>query len=529
MKLNTNYPLILVIYIVISISTNSIKAARILALFPTPSYSHQLVFRAVTQALVEKGHELVVLTPNPIANNESAKNLKQIDVSFAYQGYFHKINYAASKEDNIPITSLLNMFTVALEEIMTTEIAHPEMQKILKDPSQKFDAVISEFIGYTPMYAFAKHFKCPLIGITSTEPTYHEHRAIGNYIHSVVHPMNVFPNYKDLGFIERFFSVTLDIVMRLYFEPLVYSLFDGVIDKNFGDTVPRSRELARDVDLLLLNGHPALGFIRPVVPNTIQLGFLHVHRPQPLSNEWQTYLDKSKHGVIYFSFGTNVKTSNLKGGTVGMFLEAFKQLKYDVLWKCESGDVKGIPDNVKTTLWVPQQDLLAHPKIKLFITQGGHQSIEEAIDRQVPMIIIPMIVDQFANSKRVANKGAGIALNLNEITAESFKNDILEVIEQPKYKENVVALSKLVKDQPMSSIEKATWWIEYTIRHKGTKHLRYPGLDVPLYQYYYLDVIVVYILIIAIILVTIRFMIRWFIRNLRNILGKFKREKRKRD
>lgn len=342
--------------------THETSSARILALFPTPSFSHQLVFRAVTLALVDQGHELVVLTPNPVVidNNDTVRlsRLTQIDVSFAYQGYFHKINYAASKEDDIPLTSLLSMFLIALEEIMITELAHPEMQKILKDPEQKFDAVISEFISYTPMYAFAKYFKCPLIGITSTEPTFHEHRAIGNYIHSVLHPMNVFPNYKDLGFIERFASVTLDIVMRLYFEPIVYNLFDKVIEKNFGDSVPRSYELARDVDLMLLNGHPALGFVRPIVPNTIQLGFLHIQKPKPLPQEWQEYLDKSKHGVIYFSFGTNVKTSNLKGGTVGMFLETFKQLKYDVLWKCESDDIEGIPDNVKTTLWVPQQDLL---------------------------------------------------------------------------------------------------------------------------------------------------------------------------
>lgn len=368
--------IILVIFCITSCTiTRQTSAARILALFPTPSFSHQLVFRAVTMALVEQGHELVVLTPNPVVIDNvtnNTPNLKQIDVSFAYQGYFHQINYAASKEDNIPLTSLLQMFTIALEEIMTSELAHPEMQKILNDPGQKFDAVISEFIGYTPMYAFAKYFNAPLIGITSTEPTYHEHRAIGNYIHSVVHPMNVFPNYKDLGFIERFFSVSLDIVMRLYFEPVIYQLFDRVIEKNFGDSVPRSRELARDVDLLLLNGHPALGFIRPIVPNTIQLGFLHVHPPQPLPQEWQQYLDNSKHGVIYFSFGTNVKTSNLKGGTVGMFLETFKQLKYDVLWKCESGHVDGIPDNVRTTLWVPQQDLLG--EISICKKCGGFSS-----------------------------------------------------------------------------------------------------------------------------------------------------------
>lgn len=340
----------------ISMKNLSGNGARILGLFPTPSYSHQLVFRAVTAALVERGHELVILTPNP--TNTTNPNLKEIDVSFAYKGYWHKINYAASKEDDIPITSLLSMFTIALEEIMTTEMAHPEMQKILHDPNQHFDAVISEFIGYTPMYAFAKYFKAPLIGIVSTDPTYHEHRAIGNYIHSVVHPMNVFPNYKDLGFIERFFSVTLDVVMRLYFQPLVYRLFDNVIEQNFGDKVPRSAELANNIDMLLWNCHPALGFIRPIVPTTIQLGFLHIQAQKPLPHEWQTYLDSSKHGVIYFSFGTNVKTTNLKGGTVGMLLETFKQLKYDVLWKSESDDSEGMPSNVKTTSWVPQQDLL---------------------------------------------------------------------------------------------------------------------------------------------------------------------------
>lgn len=72
----------------------------------------------------------------------------------------------------------------------------------------------------------------------------------------------------------------------------------------------------------------------------------------------------------------------------------------------------------------------------------------------------------------------------------------------------------------MSSVEKAVWWIEYTIRHKGTKHLRYPGLDVPLYQYYYLDVFAAYILLLAIVVLTVRFAIRWFIKHLKNILSK---------
>lgn len=422
------YKLNLVV-IILSLS-NLVNSARILALFPTPSYSHQLVFRSVTEALAARGHELVILTPNPV--NMDLPNVKQIDVSYAYQGYFHQINFAGTKEENIGITSLLSMFTKALTEIMETELSHPEMQKLLHDPNEHFDAVICEFIGYTPMYAFAEYFNAPLIGFTTTEVTYHDHRAAGNFIHSILHPMNIFPNYRDLNFIERLGSATLDLVLRLYFEPFVYSVFDGIIDQNFGANVSRSYALARKVDMLLLNTHPAMGFVRPLVPNTIQIGFLHVKPPQPLSDEWQKYMDASMHGVIYFSLGTNVKTSNLRSGTVEMLLKAFGQLKYDVVWKWDCGETSTKPTNVKTTSWVPQQDLLAHPNMKLFITQGGHQSIEEAVDRAVPMIVIPFFVDQLPNSRRVENKGIGVALNLNEMNTETFKSHIIEVIENPK-------------------------------------------------------------------------------------------------
>lgn len=50
-------------------------------------------------------------------------------------------------------------------------------------------------------------------------------------------------------------------------------------------------------------------------------------------------------------------------------------------------------------------------------------------------------------------------------------------------------MGELLHDEPMTSLEKAVWWIEYVIRHKGAKHLRSPAVDLPVYQYYMLDVI----------------------------------------
>src|SRR5437867_4364602 len=79
------------------------------------------------------------------------------------------------------------------------------------------------------------------------------------------------------------------------------------------------------------------------------------------------------------------------------FLAVFGQLKQRVLWKWESEKMEGetsIPSNIKLAKWLPQQDVLGHKNVKLFITHGGLLSIEEAVYHSVPLIGFPMFGDQ---------------------------------------------------------------------------------------------------------------------------------------
>jgi len=57
------------------------------------------------------------------------------------------------------------------------------------------------------------------------------------------------------------------------------------------------------------------------------------------------------------------------------------------------------------------------------------------------------------------------------------------------YAANAKQLDQLLRDQPQDGVEKAIWWIEYVIRHKGAKHLRSIAADLPLWQYLMLDVL----------------------------------------
>ena len=78
---------------------------------------------------------------------------------------------------------------------------------------------------------------------------------------------------------------------------------------------------------------------------------------------------------------------------------------------------------------------------------------------------------------------------------EKILRQVIDEVLYGKYKANVMQLSKIVNDQPMKSVDKAIWWIEYTMRHKGTKHLEYSGKYVPFYRKYMLDFVAMFILI----------------------------------
>lgn len=76
---------------------------------------------------------------------------------------------------------------------------------------------------------------------------------------------------------------------------------------------------------------------------------------------------------------------------------------------------------------------LGHPKLKLFISQGGLQSTDEAICSGVPLIAIPMISDQWYNAEKIARHGIGIQLNMESVTEESLNESINYVIRNGRF------------------------------------------------------------------------------------------------
>ena len=49
--------------------------------------------------------------------------------------------------------------------------------------------------------------------------------------------------------------------------------------------------------------------------------------------------------------------------------------------------------------WLPQQDLLGHPAVKLGLSHGGIHSMYEALWYSKPMVLVPIATDQFDNAR----------------------------------------------------------------------------------------------------------------------------------
>lgn len=75
---------------------------------------------------------------------------------------------------------------------------------------------------------------------------------------------------------------------------------------------------------------------------------------------------------------------------------------------------------------------IAHKNIKLFITQGGLQSMEEALHCRVPILGIPFFGDQFNNVLRAQDRGIGLVIYRNDLSKAVLKNAIVQIIEESK-------------------------------------------------------------------------------------------------
>jgi glucuronosyltransferase len=89
------------------------------------------------------------------------------------------------------------------------------------------------------------------------------------------------------------------------------------------------------------------------------------------------------------------------------------------------------PDNVLIMDWLPQQEIMAHPKTILFFTHYGMHGALEAVWYGLPMVGMPLFSDQGDVRAKVEEKGIGRGLDMFA-SANEIHEAIIEVRDNPK-------------------------------------------------------------------------------------------------
>ncbi|XP_035308383.1 UDP-glucuronosyltransferase 2B7 isoform X4 [Cricetulus griseus] len=244
----------------------------------------------------------------------------------------------------------------------------------------------------------------------------------------------------------------------------------------------------KKAEIWLIRSYWDLEFPRPSLPNIEFVGGLHCKPANPLPKEMEEFAQSSgEHGVVVFSLGSMIR--NITQERANTIASAFAQIPQKVLWRFEGQKPDTLGPNTRIFKWMPQNDLLGHPKTKVFVTHGGANGIYEAIHHGIPMVGIPLFAEQHDNIAHMVAKGAAISLDFHTMTSSDLLNALKEVIKNPSYKKNVMWLSTIHHDQPMKPLDRAAFWIEFVMRHKGAKHLKPLAYNLTWYQYHSLDVI----------------------------------------
>ena len=267
----------------------------------------------------------------------------------------------------------------------------------------------------------------------------------------------------------------------------------------YGSDLPYVGDLEKRMQIALVNSHPAIEFAESLPPNVIEIGGMQIAEPKPIEKELDEFLIQGKKGSVLMSMGSNFKSEYLDESVIISIIEAFRQLpNYNFIWKFENSDkIKELPQNVMIRPWLSQNDILAHPNLKVFISHSGMMSTLESSWHGVPIVGIPLFMDQIRNLKKSENAGVAVKVDLQTITAEKLKLALLEVLENPKYKQNMKLRSELFRDQPQKPLDRAVWWCEYVMRNPKATHLRPIEFNFGLLGSHFWDIQIISIILIV--------------------------------
>uniref|UniRef100_A0A3Q3VW93 UDP-glucuronosyltransferase n=1 Tax=Mola mola TaxID=94237 RepID=A0A3Q3VW93_MOLML len=454
--------------------------------------SHWLSMKILVKELIRRGHEILVLVPDTSLLIKESENYRTEIYKVPYtkdelDGIFKELKDGVFLEPStifdisVDVQRLVTFTTMQVRGCESLLNNQPLMTK-LRDKG--FEVVLSDpFLPCGPI--LAQQFSIPAVYFLHALPCEMDTKANQCPTPPSYVPAGFSGNTDTMNFPQRVKNLLMSF-LQSYMCTIMYHKFDELVIGHIED-IKSYKELLSHGAFWLLRSDFTFDWPKPVMPNTAFIGGINCAKKAPLPADLEMFVnDSGDDGFIVFTLGSMVPS--MPEDRAKEFFDAFRQIPQKVLWRYTGTPPADLPKNVKLMKWLPQNDLLAHPKAKLFITHGGTHGIYEGICNGVPMLMFPLFGDQGDNVHRMMARGVAKRLSVYDVTSETLLAAIKEMIQDKSYKEKILKLSQINQDRPVEPVELAAFWTEFVMRHKGAAHLRVAAHELNWIQYHSLDV-----------------------------------------
>lgn len=466
--------------------------------------SHWVNMKVLIEELHAKGHEvtvvrasdswyisekspfynsITVLGPNGFEENMEKYLVRQLEVRLARRHSSFWSRIWTLKQQNQVLVEQFSHFHKGMSE-MVVQIFEDE-HLMLSLQKAKYDVLLTD-PGFGGGAILARRLQVPLVNNVRWTIQGEAHFLIAPSPLSYI-PFTATEMTDKMTFPQRLKNVLSYILGMNTLSRITEPCYKPLVEKYFGPDVDYSTFFL-DADIWLMRNDFIFEFPRPTMPNIVYMGGFQCQTPKPLPADLEEFVQSSgKHGVIIMTLGTLV--GKLPQDIAEEIAAAFAQLPQKVVWRYVGQRPTSVGDNTLLVDWLPQNDLLAHPKTRVFVTHGGTNGVQEAIFHGVPVIGLPLFMDQPDNVSRLRAKGGAVVLDIATLDRHVFAEALMRALYDPSYRDNMQKLSRLHRDQPMKPLDLAVFWIEYVMRHKGARHLRTHANKMSWLVYHSVDVI----------------------------------------
>ncbi|EDW64684.1 UDP-glucosyltransferase 2 [Drosophila virilis] len=485
---------------VLSGANGGVEGGNVLAVFPHFGYSHFKVALPILSELAQRGHHLTVISY--VRNPQAAQlpNYEQLLISDATEDQSNTTINVVPLSEHTPTRSLKVLLEEYYELYTNGQISCERLyesghvETVLRRHQQRpYDVLLTEYFSTDCQLGIAKLLQLPIIGLSTCAlmPYYYDRIDLPDTPSYVQSEFVGFT--RPLNFRERLLNFAQAKLLKLIYR----------LHTNRADNALIKRHLQIDVDVdavaraqtafVLGNQHYSHLGSRPHSRQFLEVGGVHITRKdeQQLSSRIALFLEQSKQGVVFISWGSMVRASSIDAEKLDAIIDVLLKQPLNVIWKWEATEQPKPQLDASKFLfvkWAPQLALLCQPQVRLFWAHAGLLGLTEALHCGKPLLMTPIYGDQFLNAHAAQDRGVGLKLDYEHINVETLQQSLQELA-KPSYAERALKISQVFNQRERTPLETAVWSVEHVMRHGmlAAELLQSPGIELNWFVYHSLD------------------------------------------